>query len=152
MIFKTNNCPFCNKTTQDFAEFGEICGNLKAKTKTEDEGVLIKGKWSSSWFLLFHITQAGWRDTPNFCYVKHPTVRCWVVCPRLKMWKYAFMMLSLWLSLCVSEHGVVCSCPPIHNYAVTSLRVTWDLNFWVLRSWFLNLLSDFRFFGLIFNS
>ena len=72
-FFKTNNCPFCNKTTQDFAEFGEICGNLKAKTKTEDEGILKKEKWSSSWFLLLHITRVEWRDTPNFCYVKHPS-------------------------------------------------------------------------------
>ena len=45
-----------NKTTQDFAEFWEIWGNFKAKTKTEDEGILKKGKWSSSWFLLLHIT------------------------------------------------------------------------------------------------
>ena len=44
---KTNNCSFCNKTTQDFAEFWEISGNFKAKTKTEDEGILKKGKWSS---------------------------------------------------------------------------------------------------------
>ena len=44
-FFKTNNCPFCNKTTQDFAEFWEISGNFKAKTKTVDEGLLKKGKW-----------------------------------------------------------------------------------------------------------
>ena len=41
-FFKTNNCPFCNKTTQDSAEFWEISENLKAKTKTEDEGILKK--------------------------------------------------------------------------------------------------------------
>ena len=47
-FFKTNNCSFFNKTTQDFAEFWEICGNFNNKTKTEDEGILKKGKWSSS--------------------------------------------------------------------------------------------------------
>ena len=39
---------FFNKSTQDSAEFWEISGNFKAKTKTEDEGILKKGKWSSS--------------------------------------------------------------------------------------------------------
>ena len=35
------NCKtYCNKTVQNFAEFWEICG--KAKTKTEDEGILKK--------------------------------------------------------------------------------------------------------------
>jgi len=48
MIFLTNNCPFINKTTQDFAEFWEISGNFKATTKMEDEGILKKGKWLSS--------------------------------------------------------------------------------------------------------
>ena len=43
-----NYCPFGTKTTQDFAELWEICGNFKAKTKREDEGILRKGKWSSS--------------------------------------------------------------------------------------------------------
>ena len=32
-FFKTNNCPFCNKTTQDFAEFWEISGKLKGQNK-----------------------------------------------------------------------------------------------------------------------
>ena len=53
---KTSNCSFRNKATQDFAEFWEICGNFKAKTKMEDEGIFKKNKWSSSWFLLLHIT------------------------------------------------------------------------------------------------
>ena len=28
-----------HKTTQDFADFRDFCGNFKAKTKTEDEGI-----------------------------------------------------------------------------------------------------------------
>ena len=40
------NCSFCNKTTKDFAELWKVCRNFKAKTKTEDEGILKKGKWS----------------------------------------------------------------------------------------------------------
>ena len=43
-FLKTNNCPFYNKTIQDFAEFWKICGNFKAKAKTEDEGILKKRK------------------------------------------------------------------------------------------------------------
>ena len=28
-----------NKTTQDFADFWDLCGNFKAKIETEDEGI-----------------------------------------------------------------------------------------------------------------
>ena len=68
---KTNNCSFCNKTTQDFAEFWEIWVNFKAKTKTEDEGILRKGKRSSSWFFSLHIGLAGREENQIFCYAKH---------------------------------------------------------------------------------
>ena len=71
---KTNNCSFCNKTTQDFAEFWEIWVNFKAKTKTEDEGILKKGKRSSSWFFSLHIGLAGREENQIFCYAKPPNV------------------------------------------------------------------------------
>ena len=71
---KTNNCSFCNKTTQDFAEFWEIWINFKAKTKTEDEGILRKGKRSSSWFFSLHIRLAGREENQIFCYAKHANV------------------------------------------------------------------------------
>ena len=35
-FFKRNNCLFYNKTTQEFAEYWEICGNFKTKTKTKE--------------------------------------------------------------------------------------------------------------------
>ena len=73
---KTNNCSFCNKTTQDFAEFWEISGNFKAKTKTEDEGILKKGKRSSSWFLSLRIGLAGREENQIFFYTKRPSL--WV--------------------------------------------------------------------------
>jgi len=47
-LSEIDDCPFCNKTTQDFANSGKSCGNFNAKTKMEDEGILKKGKWSSS--------------------------------------------------------------------------------------------------------
>ena len=71
---KTNNCSFCNKTTQDFAEFREIWVNFKPKTKTEDEGILRKGKRSSSWFFSLHIGLAGREENQIFCYAKHATI------------------------------------------------------------------------------
>ena len=43
-----NYCTFGTKTAQDFAEFWEICGNFKAKTKMEDEGIFKKEKLLSS--------------------------------------------------------------------------------------------------------
>ena len=70
---KTNNCSFCNKTTQDFAEFWEIWVNFKAKTKTEDERILRKGKRSSSWFFSLHIGLAEREENQIFCYAKHAT-------------------------------------------------------------------------------
>ena len=73
-FFRINNYFFKNKTSQDFADFWDFCGNFNAKTKTEDEEILKKRKLLSSWFLLLHITSIGWRDSPNFCYVKHPSV------------------------------------------------------------------------------
>ena len=73
---KTNNCSFCNKTTQDFAEFWEIWVNFKAKTKTEDEGILRKGKRSSSWFFSLHIGLAGREENQIFCYAKHANGLC----------------------------------------------------------------------------
>ena len=39
---KINECSFCNKITQDFAEIWEIFENFEAKTKTEDAGFLKK--------------------------------------------------------------------------------------------------------------
>ena len=39
---KQKNSPFLNKTTQDFADFWDFCGNFKAKTKMKDEGILKK--------------------------------------------------------------------------------------------------------------
>ena len=68
---KTNNCSFCNETTQDFAEFWEIWRNFKAKTKTEDEGILRKGKRSSSWFFSLHIGLAEREENQIFCHTKH---------------------------------------------------------------------------------
>ena len=73
MFFKTNNCFFCNKITQDFAEFWETWGNFKAKTKTEDEGILRKGKRSSSWFFTLHIGLAELEENQMFCHAKHAT-------------------------------------------------------------------------------
>ena len=35
-----NNCFFDSKSTQDFAEFQEICKNFKTKTKMEVVGIL----------------------------------------------------------------------------------------------------------------
>ena len=69
-FFKTNNWSFCNKTTQDFAEFWEILGNFRAKTKTEDEGILKKGKWSSSWFFSLHIGLTEREENEIFCHAK----------------------------------------------------------------------------------
>ena len=70
---KTNNCSFCNKTTQDFAKFWEIWGNFKAKRKTEDEGILKKGKQSSLWFFSLRIGLVGREEIPIFCYGKRPS-------------------------------------------------------------------------------
>ena len=69
---KTKNCSFCNKTTQDFAEFWEICGNFKAKTKTEDEGILRKRKRSSSYFFSLRFELTGREENQFFCYAKRP--------------------------------------------------------------------------------
>ena len=81
-FFKTNNWSFCNKTTQDFAEFWVIWENFKAKTKTEDEGILRKGKRSSSWFFSLHIGLAEREENQIFCYAKHasatPPPRAWL--------------------------------------------------------------------------
>ena len=88
---KTNNCSFCNKTTQDFAEFWEIWVNFKAKTKTEDEGILRKGKRSSSWFLSLHIGLAGWEENQIFCYAKRPNLSS------LIMVRYSFCFTSRWI-------------------------------------------------------
>ena len=79
---KTNNCSFCNKTTQDFAEFWEIWVNFKAKTKTEDEGILRKGKRSSSWFLSLRIGLAEREENQIFCHAKHANL--------LALLKYAY--------------------------------------------------------------
>ena len=71
----TNNCSFCNKTTQDFAEFWEIWENFKAKTKTEDEGILRKGKRSSSWFFSLRIGLAGREENQISSNMKHSNHR-----------------------------------------------------------------------------
>ena len=54
-VLKIDYYPFCTKTTQDFAQFWEMCGNFKTKTKIEYGGILQKRKWSYSRFLFLHI-------------------------------------------------------------------------------------------------
>ena len=99
-FYKTNNCSFRNKTTQDFAEFWEIWVNFKAKTKTEDEGILRKRKWSSSWFFSLLIELVGREETQFFCYAKCRNIgpivasfytfvfedRSWWILSETKMW------------------------------------------------------------------
>ena len=45
-----------------------------AKTKMEDEGILRKGKWSSSYFFSLHIGLAGREENQIFCNAKRATV------------------------------------------------------------------------------
>ena len=47
--------------------------NVKVKTKTEDDGILKKGKRSSSYFFLLRIGSAGQEEYQIFCYAKRPT-------------------------------------------------------------------------------
>ena len=55
-FFKTDYCPFKNESKQDFADFLELCRNLKAKIKKEDVGILKKGKTIKiSYNLLFKL-------------------------------------------------------------------------------------------------
>ena len=73
---RTNNWPFYNKTTQDIAEFWDICGNFKVKTKQKmkefkKRKIVIFMIFATSHYLS---RVKDWRDTPNFCYVKHPSV------------------------------------------------------------------------------
>ena len=85
-ISKTQNCPFRNKTKQDFADFSDFCGNFKVKTKIEDEEILKK-KDIFTIFASPHYFR--WRDTPNVCYVKHPN-GVWQLCEQ----KIPFNMLN----------------------------------------------------------
>ena len=115
-ISKTNNCPFSNKITQDFAEFWEICGSFKAKIKTEVEGILKRRILSSLWFLLFHINQEGWRDNR--------------VC--------AWCSLYVWCGLCVCGLCIRVVCDLVNfqpqtsrAYVTSCFSISICLSYWI---------------------
>ena len=116
---KTNNCSFCNKTTQDFAEFWEIWVNFKAKTKTEDEGILRKGKRSSSWFFSLHIGLTERNKNQIFCYAKHAIV--WPITLESKILQRRIMMYLWkgWEGRFGAWMGDIRPWPPTQNNTVT---------------------------------